>query len=191
MQDMAAWPHQYQWFADTVKTFYEVFSTRVEASARSGIDFETRQSIRKRFWVTLLERAAHRTNLHSGISPSAESWIGTGAGISGLGYNYVIHKQEFRVELYIDRGKGCKTENKETFDIFAARRLEIETAFDGTLAWERLDTKRASRIAYRLSNGGYRSPEETWPEIQDAMIDAMIRLEKALMTHIDGLKKKT
>ncbi len=174
-----------------MKTFYEVFSKHCRVMVPSENGFEPRQSIRKRFWLTLLERAAHRTNLHAGISPRTESWIGTGAGISGLGYNYVIQKQEFRVELYIDRGKGCKTENQEIFGIFDARRLEVETAFDVTLAWERLDTKRASRIAYRLSNGGYRSPEETWPEIQDAMIDAMILLEKALAPHIDGLKKKT
>jgi hypothetical protein len=35
--------------------------------------------------------------------------------------------------------------------------------------------------------GGYRDDESKWPEIQDAMIDAMIRLEKALRQHIESL----
>jgi hypothetical protein len=32
--------------------------------------------------------------------------------------------------------------------------------------------------------GGYRSDESKWPEIQDAMVDAMIRLEQAVRPEI-------
>jgi hypothetical protein len=49
-----------------------------------------------------------------------------------------------------------------------------------------LDSKRACRICFQLDNGGYRD-DESWPEIQDAMIDAMIRLERALKPHIAKL----
>jgi hypothetical protein len=38
-----------------------------------------------------------------------------------------------------------------------------------------------------IGMGGYRDEESKWPEIQDAMIDAMIRLEKALRPHIVNL----
>jgi hypothetical protein len=51
--------------------------------------------------------------------------------------------------------------------------------FGGKLSWERLEGKQGCRIAY-ITTGGYKSDESKWPAIQDAMIDAMIRLEKAL-----------
>jgi hypothetical protein len=35
----------------------------------------------------------------------------------------------------------------------------------------------------RIEVGGYRDEEEKWPAIQDAMRDAMVRLEKALRPH--------
>ena len=56
------------------------------------------------------------------------------------------------------------------------------------MSWQRLDGKRACRIAYTTTIGGYRSDESKWPEIQDAMIDAMIRLENALIPHLAKLK---
>jgi hypothetical protein len=43
-------------------------------------------------------------------------------------------------------------------------------------------------VGKRIEIGGCRDDEEKWPQIQDAMIDAMIRLERALRPHIDGLK---
>jgi ribosome-associated translation inhibitor RaiA len=63
---------------------------------------------------------------------------------------------------------------------------EIETKFGGPLNWQRLDDKSACRISIQLDNGGIRD-EESWPEIQDAMIDAMIRLERALKPNISKL----
>ena len=56
------------------------------------------------------------------------------------------------------------------------------------LSWRRLDDKQACRIAYTVTGGGWKSDESKWPAIQDAMIDAMIRLEKALTPHLAKLK---
>ena len=56
------------------------------------------------------------------------------------------------------------------------------------LSWERLDGKRACRIAYTTTAGGWKSDESKWPDIQDAMIDAMVRLEKALGPFLVKLK---
>ncbi len=64
----------------------------------------------------------------------------------------------------------------------------MEQEFAGPLGWERLESRRACRIVKRFELGGYRDGEERWPEIHDAMIDAMIRLERALRAHIDKLQ---
>jgi hypothetical protein len=63
----------------------------------------------------------------------------------------------------------------------------IESDFGEPLLWQRIEGKRACRIKKEIDIGGYRD-EDKWPEVQDAMIDAMIRLEKALRPHIEKLQ---
>lgn len=150
-------------------------------------DLSERERLRHRFWSQLLKRAAKRTGLHGGITPSTSSWVASGAGVSGLRYKYDTRMHDGDACLYIDRGKGSAEENKAIFDALEAKQDSVEREFGGSLEWERLDNARASRIAKYIDLGGYRDDEERWPEIQDAMIDAMVRLEKALRPHIDAL----
>jgi hypothetical protein len=153
---------------------------------RSREDHSDRHELRRAFWTTLLERARLKTDLHANISPGDYGWNGAGVGVRGLLLNYVIGQHESRVELYIDRGEV--EWNKKTFDDFHSHGGEIEKDFRGQLQWERLDDKRASRIRFDLPAGGYRDEVGRWPEIQDAMIDAMIRLEKALRPYLRKLE---
>jgi hypothetical protein len=147
-----------------------------------------RYGLRQRFWTQLLEKAKAKTKLHATISPGEFHWIGTGAGMRGLTYNYVVWQHEAAVELYIDRGKEGGDENKTIFDTLAADKAAIESTAGRPLEWERLDAKRASRIRITVKEGGYKDEEAKWPVVQDAMIDAMVHLEKALAPRISKLK---
>jgi hypothetical protein len=138
-----------------------------------------RRNLRYRFWVGLLERARATTSLHAKRSPTHSSWLSTGAGISGLSFTYSIWEHESGVELYIDRGKESEAENKQIFDALASERRAIESAFGGSLDWERLDNRRASRIRSVTAGGGYRD-EERWPVIHDTMVKSMVSLEAVL-----------
>lgn len=149
-------------------------------------EWAERHTLRYDFWQQLLERAKVKTRLHSTIGPSRYNWIGTGTGKSGILLNYSIREHSGQVELYIDRGDGSQEENKAIFDKIAGRKEEIELDFGGPLDWQRLEAKRACRIRKVIDIGGYRD-KERWPEIQDAMIDAMILLNQALKKHIDAL----
>ena len=150
-------------------------------------DLAERYIIRRRFWTQLLHRAKPKTTLHANISPSRENWISTGAGRTGLGYNYAIRQHDAQVELYIDRGKDSADENKSIFDALAQSKGAVEETFGQPLEWQRLDAKRASRIRYRVDLGGYRD-ESRWQEVHEAMIDAMIRLEAALHPYVAKLR---
>ena len=143
-----------------------------------------RDEARKLFWTRLLERANKKTPLHSRISPGIYHYIGTGAGVSGLGFSYVIREHNGYVELYI--GKGTGEENKQIFDRLMLAKDQIEKDFCGPLEWQRLDKKQACRICKIIAIGGWQD-EDKWPQQQDAMIDAMINLEKALRPHLDKL----
>jgi Domain of unknown function (DUF4268) len=145
-----------------------------------------RHQLFRRFWTELLERARERTRLYSGVSAGDYHWIGTSPGKRGLGLNLSVTQHAGVAELYIDRGRGADEENFLIFDSLHSARDEIEQVFGGPLEWLRLDSKRACRILTRIEIGGYRD-EESWPEVQDAMIDSMIRLERALKPHIAKL----
>jgi hypothetical protein len=144
-----------------------------------------RHDVRLKFWEGLIAVARDRKTRHANIKPGAYHWLGASSGIRGLGFNYVTVQEYGVTELYIDRGDAV--ENKQIFDHLYAQKTEIEKSFDGTLQWERLDTKRACRIKHVVEIGGYRSPESQWPRIQSEMVIAMTRLEAALKPHMESL----
>jgi hypothetical protein len=148
-------------------------------------DRAERYQIRRRFWTGLLNRAKARTKLHAAVSPGEYSYQGTGAGKSGLAFNYTITQHGATAELYIDTGSA--EDNQVIFDGLREHQSEIEATYGGKLSWEPLEGKRSSRIAERLDIGGYRD-EDRWGEVQDAMIDRMIRLEGALRPFIAKLR---
>ena len=158
----------------------EVGQTKKEIAERYGI--------RKRWWTQLVERAAKVSKLHAHITPGEYYWIGTSSGIRGLNFNYVVLQEECAAELYIDRGKDATAENEAIFDQLEANKTEVEKTFGGPLSWERLEGKRACRIRYTQPGGGYRSPEDKWPGLQEGIIGAMIRLEQALRPFLKQLK---
>jgi Domain of unknown function (DUF4268) len=161
----------------------DVGQTRKEIAARYGI--------RKRWWTTLIERSAKVTKLHAHITPGEYSWIGASSGVRGLNLNYVVTQDECAAELYIDRGKDADEENKSIFDQLLAHRAEIDGAFGEGLSWERLEGKRACRIRHTQTGGGYRSSEDQWPALQDAIVKDMDRLDKALRPYLRQLRLAT
>ena len=97
------------------------------------------------------------------------------SGIRGLGFNYVVWEYEYGAELYIDRrvlGDGAEAENRKIFDQLYSQRQKVETAVGGPIEWETFEGKRVCRIRIR-EDGGWKSPEESWPEIQDQIIKTM------------------
>lgn len=164
-------------------------SAETKAVARTKQEFSERldenNSLRLEFWKALLAHAKTRSQLHAGISASASSFVGTSSG--GLSFFYAIGNHHSMTTLYIDRGRENVAVNKEIFDQLFARKEEIEREFGGELAWGRLTEKRASRIDYRINDGGLLD-QEKWDAIIEAMVDAMIRLHRALKPAINALQ---
>jgi Domain of unknown function (DUF4268)/HB1, ASXL, restriction endonuclease HTH domain len=147
-----------------------------------------RYSIRRRWWTQLVERASKASKLHAHITPGIYSWIGTSSGVRGLHLNYVVKREKCAAELYIDRGKDSEEENKVIFDQLKANKADVEKVFGRPLSWERLEGKRACRIRFTQTSGGYCSPEDKWPDLHDGIISAMIRLEQSLRPFLKQLR---
>lgn len=145
-----------------------------------------RYDVRQRFWDGLIAVARAQRARHANIKPGPYHWLGASSGIRGLGFNYVIVQNYAVAELYIDRGD--QTENKRIFDELFSKKDIIEAAFGGSLHWERLDGKRASRIKHIIETGGYRSAESIWPDVQNTMVREMMKLEAAILPELSKLK---
>ena len=145
-----------------------------------------RGRVRKEWWKALVAHPEARHHRH--ITPSTTTWIGLGAGLSGVSFNYVATNKTCGVEVYIDRGKERSDENLAIFDALHASRDVIEQEFAGSLSWQRLEGKRACRIRASFE-GGYGSPEDSWALIHDQMTDAMNRLVSAIKPHLNRVKE--
>ena len=161
------------------------YQVQIRAKEQDQRAASGRQMERLDFWRQLLERARTKTDLHAQISPTAYSWISTGAGYTGLGWNYFVRKYDAQVELYIDTADP--EQNAAIFRALHEQRSAIEADFMEELDWQALPGRRACRIRKVIPEGGFRSPPEEWTGIQDAMIDAMIRLENALARRLDDV----
>lgn len=147
-------------------------------------DLNERQRLRRQFWEELLERARERTDLHAGVAPRRGSWCGTGAGKAGMKYVYRVRQGDTLVAFYLDREDGA--ENRAFFHRLQQSRREIEEAFGAPLQWVQKEGRKRCSIEKELTLGGLQNEEE-WPEIQEQMIETMIRLEKALRPHVKAL----
>ena len=161
-------------------------SEEIRKAGETKKELKERDLLRLQFWTQLLERAKEETLLHANTSPNELRHIRATAGKRGLIFGYVIQQHTSGIELYIDRGRDADSETEELFDTLKESKEDIEDVFGEPLEWQRLEGQRSCRIGKQLSLGGYRD-EEKWQEIQDAMIDAMIRLEKAFRPHIERL----
>ena len=92
-----------------------------------------------------------------------------------------------RPSIYIDRGSESDEENRRIFEEIRRHQSSIEASFGGTLEWDCVEGRRACRIRATIKTGGYRDAD-IWPRTQDDMIEAMVKLRKALPSYVAGLK---
>jgi hypothetical protein len=150
-------------------------------------EWAERHYSRYEFWKGLLEKSKPRTKLFANISPSKDSWISTGSGKAGIVFIYHIRLGEGTVELYIDHDQNTGERNKQIFDILHSQKGDIEQEYGEPLEWDRNNSKRVSQIRKRFNNGGLALPD-TWSNLQDQMIDAMIRFDGIFRPRIAQIK---
>jgi hypothetical protein len=151
-------------------------------------ELKSRQIVRLEFWKKLLEKVnSSATHLFQHINPSHDNWITAGVGMSGLGLNFVISRNNCRTELFISR--GVTEENKYIFDELFAKKEQIESDFGGKLYWERLDNKKSCRIRYMIDEVSCYDKDD-WDKMMTFMIDGMIRMERALINPLKIINQK-
>lgn len=140
-----------------------------------------------KFWEGLLDRAREKTSLFSSNRPTKFQWIAASAGKTGLGFSFAIRRNYGSVELFIDFGKDKKEENDAIYHNILLDKEKIEKEFGEPLIWSQVEGRRVNRIISNSDKGGIKDIE-CWDEIQDDMIDRMIRFEKALHPSLNKIR---
>ena len=120
------------------------------------------------------------------ISPDGANWIViwtlplSGGSAGAFGFSFTRDRR-LRVELYLDLGDQAQT--KAAFDTLFAQKDPFEAQV-GAIEWERLDSRRASRLAiYRTGQ----VTDEEWilAQLRNWAAETMLKLYHALVEPAD------
>jgi hypothetical protein len=146
-------------------------------------DWADRHYHREAFWKALLERSRSKTKLFSTIKPGKDNWLMTGIGRSWAYLQYVIRMGDGEVMLLVDCGPGQYEQTKRVYDALFSDKDAIEADFASPLEWDFQPARRSQRIHKQCMSGSLKD-ESTWPALQDEMIEAMIRLDRAFRSRV-------
>jgi hypothetical protein len=160
------------------------YQVRVEqqraADRKERIELTAEESLRVEFYRSLHERAAGRTALHRD-SPVREkaSWLSCRAGGRPyIFYSYIVKAAWVKVEVSF-------WTKRDLYRLVVPARSAIEEAFGEPLTWK--ESPKSGTVEIVRDGVGFESERSMWNEIQDWMIDRMIRLEAAFRDHIAAL----
>jgi hypothetical protein len=137
------------------------------------------------FFQDLIDQLRDQHGFTKARKAQPQSWYAFSSGIRGIVYAMSFaHGGRVRTEVYIDREN--LSWNKGTFDALHQQREEIETAFGEPLEWQRLDDKRASRIAiYRTAS--IEDLPEVLEKVTDWAIDRLLRFRAVIGPRVVNL----
>src|SRR5690606_20243163 len=145
----------------------------------------SRHRIRQAFWKQLLPQIKD-TRLFANVNPTKDHWLTAGAGISGLGFTFVVTKSYARIELAIST--SSKEANKRYFYQLYRNKSEIEHAFGEELVWEELPDGKMSRVKAELQGVSLYN-EDDWKAMIEFLVGNAPRFEAAFRPYIDKLKR--
>ena len=150
-----------------------VLNAKRQGELTSGKAELERHRLRRAFWTAALPVLRAKTQLFHSVSPTKDNWLTGASGLSGIFYNPVVRMKDARAEIYIDLGD--RERNKRIFHALLAQKVELEAQFNGTLGWEELPERRASRI-YALYEGNGLADQAKWQTVIDFLADNLAEL---------------
>jgi len=151
----------------------EVTFVRIKERERAYIDF----------FGPLMTRLREKTDIEfKDSSPGGTNWIEVirlpenGPQKSIITFSFALNDR-YRIELYIDTGDQII--NKAVFDELYLERQLIEQEMGEKLSWERLDSRRASRIAL-YNDGNIENDQTKLKELEDWTLEKLPKFYNAI-----------
>jgi hypothetical protein len=145
---------------------------------REAVERQTspRAEAYRRYFQVLIDELREKHRFTGARVGQPQSWYLFPSGVQGVNYGTSFARGgRVRAEVFIDQGEPER--NKALFDSLFVQNVAIEREFGESLEWERLDDRRASRVAtYRVGN--IEQSEEELANIRNWAIDRLLRLKQ-------------
>jgi len=163
--------------------------TPKEAGAIKDTPEMSEQRARYRtFFQALIDELRTKYQFTKARAGQAQSWY-TFASENSKVYRYSASfaaGERIRTEVYIDWEDKAK--NEQIFDALFENREEIEREFGAELQWERLENKKACRIA-RYREGDIDVDTETLDSIRTWMIEQLLTFKRVFPARFEAALK--
>lgn len=155
---------------------------------RKDVESASRTSGRRedcrRFFQALMDELRDVHGFTKARLAQPQSWYSFASGFSGIAYAAVFARGGLRTEVYID--VGSREENKRIFDGLRSQSDAIEREFGSPLSWERLDDRRASRVAI-YHGATIDAPEEELEAARQWAVRSLLRLKEVFGPGLETL----
>lgn len=153
----------------------------LDEAERGNDNAEGRHTIRKKYWQYAMPAIREATGTFAYSGDTTSNTVSGITSVPGVHPVCVANFSSALVKIYID--VGDKQRNKDIFDRLLAHKTEIETAYGGTLTWNRSDDTRASQISDELTEVSIGS-EEDWPQMVRFHSVQVAKLLKAVQEYL-------
>ena len=153
-----------------------VFPNEWQKTRRGTKPVSSRGDAYRDYFQRLIDELREKHRFTGARVGQPQNWYSFASGFSGVTYGagFALGGRA-RTELYVDRGDSDA--NEKLFDRLLEDKAGIEEEYGAELDWERLDGRRACRIAdYR--EGSISDSESTLLEIRAWHVDGLLRMKK-------------
>jgi hypothetical protein len=141
----------------------------------------------QQFFQKLIDELREKHRFTNAKAGQPQNWYSFSAGTRGFQYGTSFAQSgKLRAEVYIDLGD--ESQNEAAFEALAAQKAAIEMEFGEPLEWERLDTKRACRIAIYTA-GSIDNAADQLELHRKWLVDRLLRLKKVFGPRLPSLVK--
>lgn len=141
----------------------------------------------REFFQQLIDELREKHQFTNAKAGQPQNWYSFQSGTRGCTYSASFARGgEVRTEVYIDFGDHDG--NKQVFDALFAEKEALEREFGEALEWERLDDKRACRVA-NYTPGSIEDPADQWEQFRKWAIDRLLRFKKVFGPRLSALAK--
>ena len=139
----------------------------------------------QRYFQILIDRLREDKGFTRARKGQPQSWYNFSSGHSGLNYNAEFNRDgKVSVSLYIDRGESDL--NEQVFDQLLGAKTAIESDLQEALDWQRLDERRACKIAV-VRTGSIDDDDETLEAIREWMTENLLAFRNVFGPRFSGL----
>lgn len=159
-----------------------------QSKRTTGVDeISGKRAAYQEFFQQLIDELREKHHFTNAKAGQPQNWYSFSSGVRGFSYGMSFAQSgELRSEVYIDLGDAGM--NETAFDALEADKSKLEDVFGERLRWERLEGRRACRIAC-YKQGSIEDSADEQEQHRRWAIDKLLKFKKVLGPTLQSMAK--